>query len=435
MATSAMQVVLFVTAIISVTTTITDSNAVRKLEMVNLIYRHGARSPFYIYPTDPIKEESWPRGLGQLTTTGTRQQFSLGDFLRFRYIYRENTTLLNNTKYQPTDIYIRSSDIDRTLMSAQANLAGLFPPQGDEMWFKQLPWQPIPVHTVPKDEDMLLRQYTYDCPEWQKLLDEYKDSEEYQNMVKMYADFVKYVSKQTGQTNLTFEDIEYVEDPITCERVDNRTADMPEWTKVDGVYENMTAITKFLFYSAYKTPQMAKLKGGNILRQFVENISNKTQGTPLMPATPTKMFMYSAHDSVVAGLLVSLNVSNGEIPPLAGCVMVELYKEINGNYTVEIHYRNDTNPEDIQLDPVKLTIPGCEFACPLPKFLQIVEGAYTDNLSRDCGNEINTTGFGLALIIGISAALAVIIIAALLGIYCKCRKKNPYSRSLNNPYA
>lgn len=36
-------------------------------------------------------------------------------------------------------------DFDRTLASAQANLAGLFPPtHDDEKWHNDLLWQPIP---------------------------------------------------------------------------------------------------------------------------------------------------------------------------------------------------------------------------------------------------------------------------------------------------
>lgn len=47
-----------------------------------------------------------------------------------------------------------SSNVDRTLMSAELVLASMFPPREQDMWNKiNFTWQPIPVHTVPLDED------------------------------------------------------------------------------------------------------------------------------------------------------------------------------------------------------------------------------------------------------------------------------------------
>jgi hypothetical protein len=52
-------------------------------------------------------------------------------------------------------VYVRSSDVDRTLMSAYSNLAGMFPPASSQMWNEKIPRQPIPVHTVPRKTDMV----------------------------------------------------------------------------------------------------------------------------------------------------------------------------------------------------------------------------------------------------------------------------------------
>lgn len=38
-------------------------------------------------------------------------------------------------------------------MSAEANLAGLYPPEGQEMFNPNISWQPIPVHTVPESDE------------------------------------------------------------------------------------------------------------------------------------------------------------------------------------------------------------------------------------------------------------------------------------------
>jgi len=49
--------------------------------------------------------------------------------------------------------YIQSTDYDRTIMSAQSYLSGLFPPTGSQIWNPELLWQPIPVHILQKSTD------------------------------------------------------------------------------------------------------------------------------------------------------------------------------------------------------------------------------------------------------------------------------------------
>lgn len=67
------------------------------------------------------------------------QHFKLGQYFRRRY------GKILGVKYSPNNVYVQSTDYDRTLMSAQANLAGLFPPtHDDEKWHDEIQWQPIP---------------------------------------------------------------------------------------------------------------------------------------------------------------------------------------------------------------------------------------------------------------------------------------------------
>ncbi len=44
--------------------------------------------------------------------------------------------------------------MDRTLMSAQSVMTGLYsPPQGDQNWNEGINWYPVPIHTEPKTQD------------------------------------------------------------------------------------------------------------------------------------------------------------------------------------------------------------------------------------------------------------------------------------------
>lgn len=69
--------------------------------------------------------------------------------------------------YAENDLYVRSTDVDRTLMSAEANLAGLYPPISNEIWDSDIKWQPIPVHTKPELEDAFLASKK-PCPKFDK---------------------------------------------------------------------------------------------------------------------------------------------------------------------------------------------------------------------------------------------------------------------------
>src|ERR1700722_18021100 len=77
------------------------------------IIRHGARSPIDEMPAAPHK---WPQGLGQLSPLGMKQEYERGTEFRKRYVDQYQ---LLPAEYNAETMYVQSSDIDRTLMSAE----------------------------------------------------------------------------------------------------------------------------------------------------------------------------------------------------------------------------------------------------------------------------------------------------------------------------
>ena len=66
-------------------------------------------------------------------------------------------------------------------MSAMSNLAGLYPPKGNQVWNPHILWQPIPVHTKPLAEDNLLWSDA-ECPRFNQLYKELMKSKEMQGV-------------------------------------------------------------------------------------------------------------------------------------------------------------------------------------------------------------------------------------------------------------
>lgn len=143
---------------------------------------------------------------------GKNQQFNLGKFFRRRY-----NSLLGE-QYSPNKIYIQSTDTDRTLMSAQANLAGMFPPTTEqEKWHESIAWQPIPVHTIPHRMDHILSGGK-ECLKYNIALKEYMDnSKEVQRIYTEYSEYFPYWSKMTGNNITTIFQVLHHYDTLKVE--------------------------------------------------------------------------------------------------------------------------------------------------------------------------------------------------------------------------
>ncbi|XP_070258358.1 testicular acid phosphatase [Myotis yumanensis] len=341
------------------------------LVFVAVVFRHGDRAPLVSYPTDPHKEAVstlWPRGLGQLTSEGVRQQLELGRFLRSRY------EAFLSPEYRREEVYVRSTDFDRTLESAQANLAGLFPEASPGR--PEAAWRPIPVHTVPVTEDKLLRFPTRSCPRYHQLLREATEAAEYQTALEGWTDFLAHLENCTG-LSLVGEPLRRawkVLDTLMCQRAHGLP--LPSWASPD-VLQTLAQISA-LDIGAHVGPpraaEKAQLTGGILLDAILANFSRVQRlGLPL------KMVMYSAHDSTLLALQGALGLYDGHTPPYAACLGFEFRRSLEdlddddedaGNVTISLFYRNDSTGL-----PLSLSLPGCSAPCPLGRFRQLTAPA------------------------------------------------------------
>ncbi|XP_072277648.1 lysosomal acid phosphatase [Pyxicephalus adspersus] len=292
----------------------------RQLRFVTLVYRHGDRSPVRSYPKDPHQESAWPQGFGQLTQIGMKQHWDLGQTLRDRY-----KGFLNET-YDRHEIYVRSTDVDRTLMSAEANLAGLYPPEGIQVFLPNLTWQPIPVHTVPDSEERLLKFPILPCPKYMELQEKTRHSPEYVNKTKDNMDFLQMVANKTGLSDCSLESVWTISDILFCEAKHNLS--LPSWATPE-VLARLTELKDFSFrflFGIIEQEKKARLQGGVLVAQILKNITAAAHNAN----SSLKLIAYSSHDTTLGALQMALDVYNGKQSPYASCHMFELYEENPG---------------------------------------------------------------------------------------------------------
>ncbi|VDK46417.1 unnamed protein product [Cylicostephanus goldi] len=182
------------------------------------MWRHGDRSPTRTYKNDPIREANWTfggGGWGQLSPIGMRQMYNLGKLIRRKYV--DNGFL--SGKYSSKEIYIRSTDVNRTIISAMCNVMGMYGDTGnagtdypsESNW--PVGYTPVAVHTTFNDAGNHGR-----CKRRVQLWELAKTSRElqdYRNRQDL-SSFLKFLEEKSGET-ISFDGVYVVRDPLYIE--------------------------------------------------------------------------------------------------------------------------------------------------------------------------------------------------------------------------
>ena len=343
------------------------------LEFVQIVWRHGDRSPIVFYPNDPYLNY-WPQIPGMLTQIGMKQHYKLGQFLSKRYMPH-----FLNPHYLRNETYVISSNIDRAIESAASNLAAFYAPKGWQVFNEGLNWQPVPIHTIPRDEDHFLDVPYFTCPRYQKITDQFHKSEEFQKYNESITPFMEELTRYAGEP-ITWDNNSFFYDNLVC--VQSHGLPLPEWATPD-VMSQLKEAGNFLFFNLFRTKEQQKIIGGQLLNSIRNVFSNKIEAkTKAMLAN--KMVIYSGHDTNLIALTRLLDVFNFIRPPYASAMFFELYSDVNKNYFVKILYRNVTEHHDHV--PYELALPLCDgqVYCPWENFFENTSNLIVENWDKEC---------------------------------------------------
>ena len=295
---------------------------------VDLI-RHGDRTAIADLPAVSY---IWPQGFGQLTPRGMQQEFELGVKMRKRYITDSH---LLPEHYFPQTMYVRSSDFDRTLMSAESLLLGLYPlssgpalPNSDTAALPSA-FQPIPIHTVPLDQDKLLvpdyspkaylsliRKYAFQRADWK------------QKTAELKPQFARW-SQLTGVKISNLLDLVALGDRLYIRQLYKQP--LPAGMTEDEV-DTIIKEHNWAFATIYKTPEVANASSGRkILKKVADYFQSAAQQKSAL-----KFVLLSAHDSSILSAMSSLRAPMDNPPRYASDLSFNLFEGVGGEYIVKV---------------------------------------------------------------------------------------------------
>jgi lysosomal acid phosphatase len=299
------------------------------------LVRHGDRTPIHEIPNSP---HVWEEGLGELTPLGMEQAYHLGVALRKKYI---ETMHLLPPEFSQETMYVRSTDMNRTLMTGISLLYGLYPlGTGPKLWRSTVPalpqgYQPIPIHTVPLRQDKLL----------------YVDHKIYppnfcQASIASFGEKVKHWQAVSGlKLNDCKSMLEFM-DALKIRQIHH--VPMPTGLSQQDVDE---IVSNALFANVFKQPNPTGMLFVHTAGRYLQQA--KTSSSPL------RYILFVAHDSTILSVMRALGTPLNTPPPYVANVNFSLFQD-GDNYRVKVFFNEKPVP-----------IPACGGDCSLEQFASL----------------------------------------------------------------
>ena len=346
-----------------------------ELLFVQLLHRHGDRTPIHTYPPSHVWDD-YPLPPGSLTSIGWAQHNAVGHAMQQRYMVDE--PLLSPYQYEPHSLVVRSTEVERCIQSVTALLSALYPPQLNHTATDAnqasrrttlTPYPPVSVMPMPLD---YLLQSTDKCPAYaltyaatQAASDAVLNAE-YPDLQAELETFTGIPDSAT-HNSLSIH-VSWTADNLLCEQAHNLTFDA-ELTAMREQLYNLSRYVNYHRFVGNATDARGSI-GDTLLRDTMVTVLNKirvdvTNNTAVSdcreatdqtveacwadPYVQQRLRIYSAHDTTIVALLASLHLLNVTspylLPSYATVVSLEL-RRVEGTGRYQMGWRMGSPVED-----------------------------------------------------------------------------------------
>lgn len=352
------------------------------LRAATLLFRHSVVSPKY---TAPKAKTEWPMGLRQLTAIGIREMYQTGQALRAKYV--DELGFISGS-YKASEIYVRASNTDRSLQSAQLLMLGLFPlgtGPDPAVYDKtltaapspELAFNPVPIHSVALQNDVVLRPYTgqANCKRYKKFVKSLPNTELYRKQGDKYQDLLRHVSATTGmyegeKANKILYSVNEIYEVIHANLQHNLP--IPQGISPQDI-KQIKALSDWNYHHQFLGKDVGALMGAPFLAELTANFADVTKNG----AKARKFSLYAGHQRTVLGVEAGLGIEqartegplfSGRVPAAASRYVFELHEPSEGSFAVRLKFVSSEDGSERLI-----SIPGCGGEmCPLKRFAGLV---------------------------------------------------------------
>lgn len=323
--------------------------------LVYSVQRHGARNAL---PKTSLLKESAAAGGPTLLPEGERQAYNAGLAYRARYLNASACAGLClgaapapqgpeygvvNTPGGTWNNYntlVRSSSLDRTIMTARTFLAAVFPPIDPSTPSRYLPdgSQVVPVYSLPEDYSPLIRGYS-SCPTYDRRLAEWYGSPEFAAKAAETQAFRDAIGTESG-LNASLANWWNVYDGYSVYRTYNVSTPVPAVD--DATFQKIEELANWLETAKMRSSLTSNLLAGPMLADLLNYVeaaatAAAAAASTTLPSIYYKLLHISSHYNTQLGVLGALGIDQtaaagnvtflSKIPELASILAFELHSD------------------------------------------------------------------------------------------------------------